>query len=354
MATQLVKFPKPDSKVSARTAIREWLKKQPEPKGVKVKEQRVKAVKLTRAALDQLRDIVESDEREAPVSRPRGAKDANPQQVLGTVYSAFTTYEYQLMRAEYARRRALAVSPFAQLALRSQWARVVKAAQTAFRAAGLTVTESTLNGYVQQLNSNGAYLAAVIKLRQTAVVAAPATHLTASTPVLAAFVPTIATVADPVPQASAISNLCSTPIKQGSFTKHFGGSVALRVRVRYWCPTWSDWDRMCTKTVTLASASYSLDINVGYRITCCGATAWGQASAQACASVLFVRVCAGCTGTITGVAGLSRTPVGSSCNYGLGISANLRCTLAGLTLLNLTYNFGWLVTGPCPPIPCAA
>jgi hypothetical protein len=353
MATQLVKFPKKDSKVSARAAIREWQKQQPAPKGVKVKDRRVKAVKLNRAALEELRAIVESDEREGPVTRPRGAKDVNTQRVLGTLYSAFTTYEFMQLKAEYARRRITA-GLFGQTRLQARWRQVVTAAQSAFRVAGLSVTESTLNGYVQQLQSNGAYLSAVLKLRQTAVAVAPASHLTATTPMIAAFVPTVGVVADLVPQASAISDLCSTPIKQGSFTKHFGGSVALRVRVRYWCPTWDDWTRTCTKLVTLASASYSLDINVGYKITCCGATAWGQGSAQACASVLFVRVCAGCTGSITGVAGLTRTPVGSNCNYGLGITASLKCVLVGITLLNLSYNFGWVITAPCPPIPCAA
>jgi hypothetical protein len=354
MATQLVKFPKQTSKISARAAIRKWQKQQPAPRGIKIKSRPVKAVKLNRAALDQLRAIVESVERGAPATRARGSKDANTQQVMGTLYSAFTTYEYMLMRGEYARRRALAVSPFAQLALQTQWRRIVGAAQTAFKVGGLTVTESTLNGYVQQLTSNGAYLATVIKLRQTAVVAAPTGHLTAGSSLLAAFVPTVATVADPVPAATSIATICATPLTQGSFTKHAGGSVALRVRVTYWCPTWSDWTRTCTKTVTLASASYAMDINVGYKVTCCGATAWGQASAQACASVLWRTWCAGCTGSIVGVAGVSRTPVGANCSYGLGITLRLQCVLGGLTLLDLSYNFGWVITGPCPPAGACA
>lgn len=350
MPNQLVKFPE---KGAARAEIRKWLKQQPTPKGVKTVSRRLKAVPLTRKVLDQLRSIVETDEVDSPGTRPRGTRDLNTQKVVGAAYSALTTYEYMLLKAEYAKRRAQAgLSPLAQLAVQQQWRRVVLAAQQAFKAGGLTVSEAGINGYVTQLQANGANLGAVIRIRQSALTAGASVALTANTSVVAAIIPNVGVVAEALPTSSLIPGLCTQPIKQGSFTKHFGGSVALRVKITTWCPTWSNPFRTCTKTVTLATASYSLDINVGYKITCCGATAWGSANAQACAGVFGWSLCAGCTGTITGVAGLTRSVVGSQCQYGLGITATLKCTLAGITLLNLSYNFGWVVTGPCPPIPC--
>jgi hypothetical protein len=354
MATQSVKFPQQNSNLSASRALKKWIKQQPVPKGAKIVARRVKAVALTKAALEQLRSIVGDDEGDVPPSRPRGSKEANTQKVLGTVYSVLATYEYMLMRNEYRDRLAKAgLSPLAQAVVRQQWRRIVTAAQQAFKAGGLAVTEVGLNTYVSQLQS-GTYLNAVIKIRQSAVAAGLSGHLTSNIPVLAAIVPTVGAIAEAIPTASVIPNLCSTPIKQGSFTKHFGGSVALRVRVTNWCPTWKDWDRTCTKIVTVATASYSLNINVGYKITCCGATAWGKGVAQACAGVFGYSLCAGCTGLIVGVAGVSRTPVGSGCQYGLGIKAALKCSLAGINLLDLSYTFGWVVSGPCPDplIPC--
>jgi len=355
MATKLVKFPKKNTPVSARTALRQWLKQQPSPKGVTVEDRRVRAVPLNRARLEQLRILAEAPEREeavakgAAIAAPKpGAKELNTQQLFGTLFSAFGTYEYMLLRAEFLKRRA-AAGPFGQLAVNAQWRRIVTAAQTAFKAGGLSVTETTLNGYVQQLSANGAHLAAVIKLRASAVSVAPVSALTGITQMVAALIPTVANVTEAIPTTSVIPDVCSTPIKQGVFTKHLSHSLTLSVRIKYWCPTWSDPFRTCTKRVTIATVTAAVDINVGYKLTCCGATAWGQGSAQICASLFTLKACAGCTGTITGVAGVSRTPVTDGCNYGLGITASLKCVIAGVTVLNVNYSFGWIVTGPCPP-----
>ena len=116
------------------------------------------------------------------------------------------------------------------------------------------------------------------------------------------------------------ADLCDRPI-EGKYTKHFSRSFNLSVTIGYWCPTWTNPFRWCTKTVTIAGVTVSLGLEVGYRITCCGAIAWGQAYAQACVSVLGQSVCAGCSARVIGLAGISRTGSGSSCSYGLGVSA---------------------------------
>ncbi|MDQ5840792.1 MAG: hypothetical protein M3537_06555, partial [Chloroflexota bacterium] len=100
---------------------------------------------------------------------------------------------------------------------------------------------------------------------------------------------------------------------------------------------------------------FSVGLQVGYRITCCGAIAWGQAYVQACASILGRSVCAGCTAKVVGLAGISRSGSGSSCSYGLAVTAELKCTVAGLTVFYASVPYGWTITGPCPPpvLPCA-
>jgi hypothetical protein len=101
--------------------------------------------------------------------------------------------------------------------------------------------------------------------------------------------------------------------------------------------------------VTIATVSVNIGLNVGYKVSCCGASAWGQAYAQACASVAGIQKCVGCTATVIGVAGFSRYPSGSQCVYGLGINASVQCSVFGQTVFNASWPFGYTITGPCPP-----
>ena len=149
------------------------------------------------------------------------------------------------------------------------------------------------------------------------------------------------------------ADLCDRPI-EGKYTKHFSRSFSLSISIPYWCPTWTNPFRWCSTTVTIAGVTVSLGLEVGYRITCCGAIAWGQAYAQTCVSILGQSICAGCSARVIGLAGISRTGSGSSCTYGLGVTAELKCTIGGVTVFQASVPFGWTITGPCPPavLPC--
>jgi hypothetical protein len=202
--------------------------------------------------------------------------------------------------------------------------------------------------YERELNANKENRDAVITIWNSGLDAVE-TSFTSARPPVASFVPSTGVFIDPASIITPISDLCDEPISEGSFTKHFSYSIALKVRVPYPCGISWKGIKWCYKTVTLAGVSFSFGVNVGYRVTCCGATVWGQAGAQVCATIVGIKVCAQCTGTIVGVAGVARTPVSTGCQYGLGINATLRCTLAGATILNISYPFGWTITGPCPP-----
>jgi hypothetical protein len=158
----------------------------------------------------------------------------------------------------------------------------------------------------------------------------------------------------PVALAGVVAplNLCSQPLAQGSYTKHFGHTFSLQVSFN--APCFPKIWKTCSYTLTIASLSYNVDLNVGYKITCCGAAAWGQAAAQVCGSILGHTACASCSAAVTVVAGLTKNVIGSNCIYGLGVVAELKCTAAGITLFDFNAPFGWTVTAPCPPpnFPC--
>jgi len=331
----------------ARSALKRWQETQPVPTPPRNPEEAIQAVRLTRAQAAKLRAVADSDAAPAEILNQK----LNPKNLFGTLYSALTTYEYMQLQAEYKRRTA---TGRAAAETERQWQQIVSAAQAAYAAAGLKVRPADLDQFVKQLTASAANLNAVVRIAGSAAAADRGTALTPNTKVSASFVAVAEKVIDLSTITFPIPGLCDKPIKEGSFTKHFSKSVSLSVKIKYWCPTWTNPFRTCTKTVTLAGVSFTVGVNVGYKITCCGATAWGQGYAQACATIVGISVCASCSATIVGVAGVSRTPVASGCIYGLGINAVLQCKFAGATILYLSWPFGWTVTGPCPPAGACA
>lgn len=341
--TYTTKFPSRLQR-SARVAkggLRRWQEAQPLPKATKNPEVRIKAVRPTTSQFAKLRSIASS-------TTAREVRDLRMSQAqfLGTLYTALTTYEYTRMESEYKTRKASG-----RPGVEAEWAAIQKAAQSAFAAGGLkAVSPGDLSRFSRTLNANKANRDAIIKIANTGVSVGGRVRLGSGFLATATFVPTVAKLIDILGDIRIpIPTICSTPIAQGSFTRHFGSSVSLSVRVRYWCPTWTDPFRMCTKTITVAGVSWSVAVSVGYKVTCCGATVWGQGSASACATIIGISLCASCTATIIGVAGISRTPIGTNCLYGLGISASLTCTLFGATIFSASAPFGWTIAGPCPP-----
>ena len=126
-----------------------------------------------------------------------------------------------------------------------------------------------------------------------------------------------------------------------------------------WCSSWGisypcgvKW---CSQTVTWASGSVALSLNVGYKIGCCGGTAWGSGTVEACGTVLNQTLCAGCQVNVSGVIGAgSATGTAGQCVYGLGLSAGVSCYLAGYTVFAANYSFGWVIQAQCPPLGLCA
>lgn len=306
----------------------------------------VKAPRLATRDLGRLRAVHQSTSAGAELV----AQKLGPDETLGTLYSALVTYEYTKLKAERKARLARARD---RRRIDAQWRRIVQAATQAFADGGLRgVTEADLDRFASQLTRSRANFNAVVEIANSArdVVPVAAGGATAT----GNFVTVYDSFAERFPVVIPTpDDLCDRPI-EGTYTKHFSRSFSLSVRITYWCPTFTNPFRTCTKTVTLAGVSFSIGLEVGYRITCCGAIAWGQAYAQACGTIVGVSVCASCSAKVIGVAGISRSGSGSSCTYGLGVNAELRCTFAGVTVFYARVPYGWTITGPCPPpgLPC--
>lgn len=307
----------------------------------------IKAVRVTTGELARLRAVHGSTAASAEMV----AQKLGPDQALGSAYSALVALAYHRLQGERKARLAKARNP---KPVEAQWQRIVGAASQAFADGGLPgLTEADLDTFSKELTRNKASFNAVLEIANSArdVVSPPAGARTA----VGNFVTVYGSFVDRVPVVIPTpADLCDRAV-EGKYTKHFSRSFSLSIRLTYWCPTWTNPFRTCTTTITLAGVSFSLGLEVGYRITCCGATAWGQAFAQACGTIVGVTVCAGCTARVVGLAGISRSGSGSSCTYGLGVTAELKCTFGGVTVFSASVPYGWTITGPCPPavLPCA-
>jgi hypothetical protein len=330
------------SKVESKAALARWHAERTPPKPPRNDDIKIKAQPLQRAEVTKLRSVAEAGLDPTVLEK----QSVDLPEVFGTLFSSLATYRYMEMQAEYKRRKA---SDRGGAAADKRWQEILDSFKTLFASAGLRdVDEATLNEYVKELNANRANRDYVVEVANSAVETSAVRSLASLLPV-AVIIPQVGVISELIPIVTVIKDLCAVPFAQGTYTKHFFHSVALTVKIPYPCCSWTSGCHWCYSTVTIASASVSLDLNVGYKVTCCGATAWGQGGVQVCGSILGVSVCAACSATIVGVAGVSRTPVATGCEYGLGVEAELKCSLAGHTILDLTYSFGWVVSGPCPP-----
>lgn len=330
----------------ARAALKKWTESVPEPKVEQPAPKAIKAVRLTAEHVTKLRAVNESTAPTAEIIN----QEMSPDDLLGVSYSAFVILDYIKLGAEFKSRLTDARD---KTALNEKWQDVVKGARDALAAAGLkNLTEADLDKMAAELKRNTNNFNAVTTIANTAVdvPAAAAKKLGTGNFVTQTGVqPSAAVAVVTAPPAALTKGICSQPLAQGSYTKHLGSTFSLQVTINIWCPTWAHPFRTCPHTYTLASLMYAVDLNVGYTITCCGASAWGQAGAQVCGSIVGVTLCASCTASVTAVAGLTKNPSGSNCIYGLGVVAELKCKVGSITVLDYHVPYGWTITAPCPP-----
>jgi hypothetical protein len=309
----------------------------------------IKAIEISSKDVDGIRAIHES---RTPTAEAIVGQKMSPDKVIGTLFTSLCTLEFSKMESEYKTRLAAAKNAASKAQVDKEWSNVVKAASMAFSSGGLKgVTEAKLKNFSKELSKSKSNFTSIVNIanRGTSIAGKEGEDLVNRTVLKGGFLVETGVLVDPGIVTTSIPNLCSKPFAEGSFTKHFHKEFNLTVRIPYWCPKWSNPFKICHKNVVLAGVSFDLNVAVGYKLTCCGATAYGQASAQACGTLVGITFCAGCSATITGVAGIGRTGTGNNCTYGLGINAQLKCKFGGVTVLNLQAPFGFNVSAPCPP-----
>jgi hypothetical protein len=344
------KYPKQSvSRAELRKAFKSWQSQQSAPT-VPARKEKIKAVRFTASDIGKLRAISESP---APTAEAIVGQKMAPNQILGVLYSALTALAFTKMESEYKTRLSTAVTPTERAKVQSEWAQIVKTMQQAYAAGGLKgLTEDDLRGLSQELRKNKANFNSIVNIANTGIVVDKTSRrsLNGITVATGGFVPQTAVFIDPSDIITSIPGLCDKPFVEGSFTKHFSRSFDLTVSIPYPCGiSWSgiDW---CDWNFVIAGLSFGVDVQVGYRVTCCGATAWGQADAQVCGTIAGYTECATCTAKITGIAGIGQSGTGSNCTYGIGVNAELTCTLAGYTIFDVQVPFGYNVSGSCPPL----
>ncbi len=297
----------------------------------------------------------------SPLAEAISNQKATPEQIIGTLSTSLLTLEFIKMEAEYKKSLSAAKNDSDKKTLNTRWQEGVKAFKLAYSSIGLKgIDEKNMRRYSSELLKDKKAFNSVVNIANSkqAGRGSKKTTLNAKSIATGNFVTYVGKLDDALIGNIILPlNLCSRPLVQGSFTKHFGHSFSLQVSISLPCITGWKWGIIpifgwCRHTYTIAGLSYNVDLNVGYKVTCCGGEAWGVASASVCATLLGIQFCAGCSASIVGVAGIARTPSGSNCIYGLGLSAELKCTFAGITVLDVVVPFGYTLTGPCPPLPC--
>ena len=275
---------------------------------------------------------------------------------VGMSHSIMTTLAYIRMRDEYKKKLKTARSPRKKLALKKNWDEIVKGASMMTKLAnGAKVNQKTLDRMAAALQKdkkiyNKALLLAATSKDTKKGLMSRRTNLV---PKIIA-VPVLVNAGDG-DVVTTNTGICDNPI-EGSITKHYSDSFSLRVRYTYWCPTWRRPTRTCRGTLTLAGVSFNLGIDIGYRVTCCGAVIWGNGYVNACGTIVGIRACAGCTASVVAVAGTGQATSGRSgdCSYGLGANAVVKCKVGDTTVFIASVYFGWTIVAPCPPnpLPC--
>lgn len=327
---------KASSAAEGRDAFKRWQEKLPAPTIAENRPIKIEAIEPTGANLSRLVAVINSKDPHVEVLR----QEFDETTLVSTVYSAFLAHRYLEAQGKIERTGKNA---------ESQRVELTKSFQAAFEAAGhRNVTEAKLAQYAKQVAADPATLDAVTKMVNSAHSADVLPESKVPAAGFAKFVPVTGTLVNGGPVVNTIPNLCAGPLVQGTFTKHFGGSFSLTIGFN--APCVPKFWRSCWYQVTVGSVSYNLDLNIGYKVNCCGASVWGQGAAQACASVVGHTACASISGNITALAGVTKTVgSGGGCNYGLGIVGSIKATLAGHTLFAMPVSLGYTIAAPCPP-----
>lgn len=359
MQTIEFKYPKNASKLAEQNAnfkkFRESTKVNLEPEN---KFAPIKGVRLFAKDVAKLHEFHDSS---APINDAILVQKTNPEELIDILSTSLITLEYTKMKGSYEKAKAQA-SAADKPKVEKAYKEALGNLKIAYHTIGLkNISEADMSSFSKELTKDDKAFNTIVNISnsQKVIKNAPKLKFDRNAISEGRFETITGKVDDLVTGVIILpENLCDLPLASGSFTKHFGRTFSLRVTLSLPCVTRYCWGipcgfGWCRRTFTIASLQYNVDLSVGYKVTCCGGAAWGSSSANVCASLLGVTFCAGCSASIVGVVGISRTPLANNkCIYGLGLNAQLKCTFGSATVLNISVPFGYNLVGPCPPLPC--
>src|SRR5437773_3159862 len=364
---KLTPFPRPV--LGSAATVRQQLRTAADrvaPPTVPAQVFKLKAQPLTSRSVASIANVARSPN---PGEQLIKQEKLGPEQLVGTIYTAMVAQQYKETKTQYqqalsqAARLPLATRAKATIAIEEGFKSATAEHIAALRLGGLATDQNGLEKFATTLSANRDQYQAILDIRAGALGAPTAVPATLT----AEIVPV--TVAEQLDAKAFLdlqvpANWCGFDPITGSQSKHFTRSFSLQSTFSYpcgvkWCSSWGisypcgvKW---CSQTVTWASGSVALSLNVGYKIGCCGGTAWGSGTVEACGTVLNQTLCAGCQVNVSGVIGAgSATGTAGQCVYGLGLSAGVSCYLAGYTVFAANYSFGWVIQAQCPPLGLCA
>jgi hypothetical protein len=348
-----ITFPKKKiTKSGIKANYKKFVKEQPLPKE-KITKIKIKAAPINSKTLKTYFSVLEDKSVAAAIDDKYNKKLDS---FVGMSHSIITTLSYIKMRETYMSKLKTARTPAQKKAVQERWSEMIKAASVMNKVAnGASLNEKSLDKMASALLKDKKIYNKAIQFASTAKKTETGTlSFRTNLNVQVVAIPVLVNGGD-TDVVSTNTSICDNPI-EGSITKHYSNSFSLDVRYTYWCPTWRHPFRTCRGTLTLAGVSFNIGIDIGYRVTCCGAIIWGNGYVNACGTIVGITACAGCSASVVAVAGTGRATSGmrGNCNYGLGANATVRCTVGGVTVFLATVYFGWTIAAPCPPdpLPC--
>ena len=302
-------------------------------------------------SVHQVRSLQAIHESTSPVNEAL-KQQMLPETIMSTVANCQLVMDYMKLKSDFTVRSGK-LKGAEKEKLTAEYREAVSGFSRAFGELGLTgYDENKIEAAAKELQADKKAFNAVATMLSTAKPASPQTAGLATRgggPFGSWNVATGSLTLWPgIGNILASIKFCQQP-HTGSFTRHFGETFSLGFTVGYSC--WRGWGKgwgTCYYSYTIASLSYSADLQIGYSMNCCGGTAWGAATAQICGSILSYTRCASCSVTIGSAAGVGTVSGAGGCVYGLAMSARLRCEYNGVTLVDVPYQLNYTITGPCP------
>jgi hypothetical protein len=275
-------------------------------------------------------------------------QEIRKEDLFATLYTALTIREFNRIRDEYSKRSKRARTRAERKQINDQWEKHTKAAIAILDKAGLKRLKlTTMKSLVSVLKKDRASFKTIDSIAKTAATVQTFDKIEDAVAVNVGQILTVVQgIVLPSDVIQTFADLCENPV-EGQIKKCFSRSFSLSVRLKVWCPTWTNPFRTCWKTFTIAGVSFTLCIDIGYRVDCRGFTAWGCGYAQACATLLGITFCASCSACVTASAAAGVASSAGDCLYGAGASAEIRCYLWGIPVFYCGVGLGLQIHAPC-------